>query len=359
MSNFKLPLETVRRLACTVLFASAAMQAVPASEFIYTMAPFPSAHASNIVELRDGDLLASWFGGTAESRPDVAIWSSRFSGGKWSAPTELAREPNIACYNPVIFHTRNGRLWLYYKFGPHPVSWTAARRWSDDEGKTWSPVEHLPAGLYGPIRTTPLVMQDGTVVSGTSVESYHSWAVWIERSTDNGKSWRKIGPVSVLRPMGEQQTAGGADPFAWSDTDGIIQPSIVSLGGRHLRLYACSTSRIGRICISDSTDGGLTWSDARPIDLPNPNSGIDAMTLRDGRVVLVYNHTTEGRTPLNLAVSPDGLHFRMFQTLEDQPGEYSYPSMIQSKAGDLLITYTWNRKRIKFVRVPLIEVPKQ
>ncbi len=341
------------------LFACAFLPAASTSEFIYLTAPFPSVHASNIVELRNGDLLASWFGGTAESKPDVAIWSSRFSGGKWSVPAELAREPNIACYNPVMFHTRDGRLWLYYKFGPHPVSWTAARRWSDDDGKTWSPIEHLPAGLYGPIRTTPLVMQDGTVVSGTSVESYHSWAVWIERSTDNGNTWSKIGPVAVPRPVGSQQTAGGADPVSWSDTDGIIQPSIVSLGGRHLRLYARSTSLIGKICIADSTDGGLSWSDARPIDLPNPNSGIDAVALRDGRVVLVYNHTTNGRTPLNLAISSDGLHFRMFQTLEDQPGEFSYPSMIQGKDGELLITYTWNRKRIRFVRVPLIEVPKQ
>ena len=103
----------------------------------------------------------------------------------------------------------------------------------------------------------------------------------------------------------------------------------------------------------------MHWTAARPIDVPNPNSGIDAVALRDGRVALVYNHTSKGRTPLNLAVSADGEHFRMFQTLEDQPGEYSYPALIQGREGDLHITYTWNRKRIRYVRVPLADVPEK
>jgi predicted neuraminidase len=319
-----------------LLFAAPA----PASEsmFIFTDAPFASAHASNIVELADGDFLASWFGGTAEGKPDVAIWSARLHGGSWSAPVELAREQNIATYNPVMFYTKNHRLWFYYKFGPHPTSWSAARRWSDDNGKTWSPVEHLPAGVTGPIRTKPLVMEDGTVVSGTSVESYGSWAVWIERSTDNGQSWRRIGPITV--PLKE-----------WSGTYGIIQPTVVQMSGKKLRLFARSTKQIGRICIADSDDAGLTWTDARPLDLPNPNSGIDAVHLKDGRFVAVYNDSTTKRTPLVLALSMDGEHFRNFQTLESGEGEFSYPAMIQDRQGNLDITYTWNRKRIKFIRI--------
>jgi predicted neuraminidase len=92
--------------------------------------------------------------------------------------------------------------------------------------------------------------------------------------------------------------------------------------------------------------------------VPNPNSGIDVVRLKDGRIVLVYNNTTTGRTPLNLAVSEDAEHFRMFKTLEDEPGEYSYPAMIQGSDGDLHITYTWNRKRIRYVRIPLAEIPQ-
>lgn len=320
-------------------------------EYIYTEAPFPSAHASTIVELKNGDLLAAWFGGTHENAPDVAIWASRRTAGKWSAPFELIREPNIACWNPVLFHSADGKLWLYYKFGPNARTWTGARLVSTDEARTWSQPEHLPAGLLGPIKDKPLVLPDGTIVSGTSVESYSSWAAWIDRSTDNGKTWTKFGPITV------SPTPQPPPPDGKEHTSGIIQPTIVPLGKNHLRLYARSTPDIGRICIADSFDGGITWTQAHPTDLPNPNSGIDAVALRDGRIVLIFNNTTTGRTPLNLAVSSDGEHFKIFATLEDQPGEYSYPAIIQSKSDDLLITYTWNRKRIRFASVPLANIP--
>jgi predicted neuraminidase len=279
-------------------------------EFVFDRAPFSAAHASTVVELRNGDLISAWFGGTEEGAPDVAIWSSTRKFHGWSRPIELARENGIATYNPVLFHTKDGRLWLYYKFGPHPTSWTGARLFSRDEGKTWSPVEHLPAGLYGAIRAKPLVLDNGTVVSGTSVESYRSWACWIERSTDNGKTFAKVGPIAVapqfVKPV-ESSIAPKELPgsFEWDKTEGIIQPSVVWLGGHNLRFYARSTARTG-----------ATWTQAHPINLPNPNSGIDAVALRDGRIVLIYNHSDKNRTPLNLAVSRDGEHFEMFRVLE-------------------------------------------
>jgi predicted neuraminidase len=336
----------------------------PVKEFVFDRAPFSAAHASTVVELRNGDLMSAWFGGTTEGAPDVAIWSSTRNVHGWSRPIELARENEIATYNPVLFHTKDGRLWLYYKFGPHPTSWTGARRFSRDEGKTWSPVEHLPAGLYGPIRTKPLVLDNGIVVSGTSVESYRSWACWIERSTDNGKTFAKVGPIAVAPQFVKPVESSGvpkeaAALFDWDKTEGIIQPSVVWLGGHNLRFYARSTARTAKICVADSKDDGVTWSQAHPINLPNPNSGIDAVALRDGRIVLIYNHSNKNRTPLNLGMSRDGEHFKMFRVLEQDPGEYSYPALIQGTNGDLHITYTWNRKRIRYVRVPLADVPGQ
>ena len=344
---------------CAVVPGVLAQQA----ENIFATAPFAASHASTVVELKNGDIMSAWFGGTAEGNPDVAIWSARKVSGKWTAPIELVREPDTPSWNPVLFHTKDGRLWLYYKFGPSASTWTAGRKYSDDEGLTWTAAEHLPAGLVGPVRAKPLVLDDGTIVSGSSVEAYLSWAAWIERSTDAGKSWKKIGPITVpvdpsapgVESVIPSQVPGSAD---WKNTFGIIQPSVLSLGGKHLRLYARSTAKVGKICVADSYDDGLTWTQAHPINVPNPNSGLDAVSLRDGRVVLVYNNTTSGRTPLNLAVSADGERFNMFYTLESQPGEYSYPAVIQARNGDLLITYTWNRKTIRFVRFPLSRIPK-
>jgi predicted neuraminidase len=321
------------------------------SEFIFDSAPFPSCHASTLVELANGDLMSAWFGGTGEGKPDVAIWASQRVAGKWAEPVEMIRESQTPCWNPVLFYTKDRRLWLYYKFGTSPSQWTAGRKYSDDHGKSWSAVEHLPAGIYGPIRAKPLVLEDGTIVSGTSVESYRSWSAWIERSTDGGKTFSRIGPITV------PDASRGSDDG--KSNHGLIQPSVISLGGKRLRMYMRSTQDIGRVCVADSTDAGVTWTQARPLDVPNPNSGIDAVALRDGRVVLVYNNTVKGRSPLNLAVSRDAEKFTMFRTLEDAPGEeFSYPSAIQGKDGHLHIVYTWRRKKIRHVKLALADVPR-
>ena len=317
-------------------------------EYVADPSPTRSCHASTIVELKDGSLLSAWFGGKDEGAPDVAIWSVRREHGRWQKPVELAREPNVATYNPVLFHSADGVLWLYYKFGPNPTTWSAARRFSHDEGQSWSPVEHLPAGLYGPIRAKPLVLPDGVILSGTSVESYHSWASWIERSTDNGQTWTKHGPITVPPSPSDGNDKG---------RHGIIQPVVVPIEGKHYRLYARATKDIGRICAADSFDGGLTWTSAHPTSFPNPNSGIDALRLKDGRFVMIYNDSSMLRTPLNLAVSKDGETWRNVATLENAPGEYSYPALIQLASGDLVMTYTWNRKKIRFVQLQLDRVP--
>lgn len=348
----------IKILLLCVLFVSFAYvhAQIIKSEFIFEQAPFQSCHASTVVELPNGDLKAAWFGGSAEGKADVAIWSSITSKGQWSAPVELAREPNVPCWNPVLFYTKDKVLWFYYKYGTHPTSWSAARRYSNDHGASWSVTEYLPAGLYGPIRAKPLVLADGTLVSGTSVESYHQWAVWIERSTDSGKSFAKIGPITVpFNAIRQGQADHSSEKaFDWNQTHGIIQPSIVSLDKKHLRLYARSTAETGKIVVADSYDQGISWTQGRPSTLLNPNSGIDALTLRDGRIALVFNNTIEGRSPLNVAISKDGEHFTMLYTIEDTPGEeFSYPAMIQTKDGLLHITYTWKRTRIKHAVIKL------
>jgi predicted neuraminidase len=319
----------------------------------------PSSHASTLVELKGGDLMAAWFTGSHEGATDVVIRGARFTHGAWTAPIELARADHVPCWNPVLFHTADGRLWLYYKFGPSPDTWAGARKSSDDEGLTWSAEERLPDGILGPIKDKPLILSDGTIVSGSSVE-HGSWTAWIERSSDGGKTWSKFGPITLPASVDGSADNGRTQPgfhLLKRKTGGIIQPTIVQLDSRHLRFYARSKSRAERIAASDSFDAGLTWTVPHFIDLPNPNAGIDAVRLRDGRIVLAFNNSNQQRTPLSLAVSTDAEHFRVFKNLEDEPGEYSYPAIIQASNGDLLLTYTWRRETIKFVRLPLSAIP--
>ncbi len=328
----------IRTLLLSLLFA-VFLAAEPRAEFIYEQAPFPSCHASTILEAKNGDLLASWFGGSREGADDVAIWMSRKTADGWSAPVEMARHEGYPTWNPVLFRSGDGATWLFYKFGRSPREWNGAWRKSLDDGRTWSDWRQFPAGLLGPIKNKPIALPDGTIVSGTSVETDFAWSAWVEVSKDQGRTWSHYGPIT--HP---------------DQPRGVIQPAIVPIPGG-LRMFLRARN-VGKICYADSFDGGRNWSPATSTALPNPNSGIDAVGLADGRIVLIYNHTERGRTPLNAAVSSDyGKTWNSFLALETEPGEYSYPAVIQGADGTVHITYTWKRERIKHVAVPLTDIP--
>lgn len=306
--------------------------------FVFESAPFASAHASTIAETRAG-LVAAWFGGTREGASDVGIWVSRRLGGTWTPPVEVATgvQPDgsrFPTWNPVLFELRKGELALFYKVGPNPREWWGMVRTSSDEGRTWSAARRLPDGILGPIKNKPVRLPDGTIIAPSSTETPDTpstWRVHFERSRDAGETW------SVSRPA-----AGGA-----GGPIDAIQPSI--LMHTDGRLQAIGRTRSGRLFETSSDDRGETWTPVTLTELPNPSAGTDAVTLKDGRHLLVYNHTPKGRTPLNIAITRDGRTWEEVHVLEGGPGEYSYPAVIQTSDGLVHITYTWRRQRIKHV----------
>jgi predicted neuraminidase len=315
--------------------------AILVNEFIYETAPYASAHASTIVETTAHEIVAAWFGGTRERSPDVGIWVSRRTKEGWTPSVEVAnglqpdgtRHPT---WNPVLFQPRGAPLMLFYKVGPSPESWWGMLRTSTDGGRTWSEARRLPDGILGPIKNKPVQLADGTILSPTSTESESEpsrWQVHFERSSDGGTTWTATPPLND------------------GTTVAAIQPSILfreKIGGD--ALLAVGRTRQGKVFSTSSDDGGRTWSALSLIDsLPNPNAGIDAVTLADGRQLIVYNPTTRGRTPLAVATSRDGRRWTRVLTLEDQPGEYSYPAVIQTSDGRVHVTYTWKRQRVKHV----------
>ena len=306
------------------------------AEFIFENVPFASAHASTIADSGKG-LVAAWFGGTREGASDVGIWVSRQTNGRWTQPVEVAtgqqadgtRHP---CWNPVLFQMPDKSLTLFYKVGPSPQTWWGMRRTSRDGGETWSDGRRLPDGILGPIKNKPVRLPDGTIVSPASTETLEKpskWRVHFERSTDGGATW------SVVRPPDRPD----APPID------AIQPSI--LIHPKGRLQAVGRTRSQRVFETWSDDGGKTWSAVTLTVLPNPSAGTDAVTLADGRHLIVYNHTATERTPLNIALSRDGKQWEAGVILESEPGEYSYPAVIQTADGLVHVTYTWKRLRIK------------
>ncbi|RKX33996.1 MAG: sialidase [Verrucomicrobia bacterium] len=335
-------------------------------ELIYALEgrPTPQCHASTIVETPAG-MVAAWFGGTREKNPDVGIWVSRLKDGTWSKPVEVVngvQSPDLRypCWNPVLFQpkkdARKGEdepLMLFYKVGPNPREWWGMLTLSNDGGETWSRPSRLGENaavghLIGPVKNKPIQLTDGAILCPSSSEISDDeneifWAVHFEITRDLGKTWEVIGPIN----------------------DGIefdaIQPSILTTSGGDM-LVLCRT-RQNVVAQSWSRDGGKTWGPLTGTEIPNPNSGTDALTLTDGRQLLVYNHTikkgdkanpatySSGRQELNVALSLDGRTWRPILTLEDdvRGTQFSYPAVIQTIDGKVHVTYTWNRKSIKHV----------
>jgi len=305
--------------------------------FIYNQAQFPQCHASTIVETNNG-LLAAWFGGTHEKNPDVCIYASSIENGHWRTPVLIADgvindSLRYPCWNPVLFKRQNGDIILYYKIGPSPRKWWGVYKISSDEGETWSDENRIPDGLYGPIKNKPETLSDGNILYPTSVETSDKWNIYVEKSNQYLSNWKKI-----------EINNNGFN---------AIQPTILFHGKNKLQMLCRSKNK--KIVETWSEDNGNTWSPIEATSLVNNNSGIDAVTLSNGKQLLICNPVEKGRNKLSLFISEDGKKWKELLILEDQPkGEFSYPAIIQGKDGSIHITYTYNRVKIKYVHLELI-----
>jgi len=311
-------------------------------ELVFTNPPFKECHASTILEPRPGHYMISFFAGTEEGEPDVTIWTAEKSGtGKWSQPVSVADgvlndSTRVPTWNPVLFQSTSGKTFLFYKVGPNPREWWGMVRTSMDSGKTWAAPVRLENNILGPIKNKPIQLADGTIISPSSTETGDDrWNVHMELSTDDGKTWELI-PIDDRNPYK------------------VIQPTVLKYTGDSLQILCRSNQN--RIVEAWSEDHGRTWGNLTTIDVPNPNSGIDAVTLQDGTQLMIYNPTESGkewyngRAQLAVAISTDGKKWEQVMKLENgKKEEFSYPAVIQTSDGRVHITYTFDRKNMKHV----------
>ena len=316
--------------------------------FIEAAPQVPEVHASTITEAADRSLVAAWFGGSREGAEDISIWVSRNVRGNWQPACIVAEGieadgKRYPTWNPVLHTARNGNIYLFYKVGPSPQEWWGKVIVSTDNGRTWGSPQNLPKNILGPIKNKAILLKDGVLLCPSSIEHKNKvWQVRMERTDEALRNWTQTEPIE---DPGKKLNA--------------IQPSILLHPDGRLQALCRTKAR----CLAQtwSTDNGKTWSPLEKTGLYMPNSGMDAVNVRQGGFLLVYNPSSKveaeksktwgKRWPIVVAHSNDGIHWKEILSLDKQPNRqgYAYPAIIQSRDGRVHITYTWNRARIKHI----------
>ena len=314
---------------------------IVSEHLVFDNPPFKACHASTITETKNGDILLACFGGSGEGQRDVAIWAGKIMAGGEVNPQKAADGAvndtlSYPCWNPVLFTKKDGTLVLFYKVGPNPRTWKGLYKLSTDGGLSWSNATNLPIGILGPIKNKPVQLKDGSILCPSSIE------------LDNGR-WH-----AQMEITDETLTHWTSMPIDTASAFDVIQPSILFYGGSHLQILC--RSKQGNVIASRSADNGKSWGRLSKTSLLNPNSGTDAVTLKNGKQLIVYNPDIPGkewfnnRANLKVAISKDGEKWQDILTLEHgTTEEFSYPAVIQTSDGLVHITYTYNRANIKHV----------
>jgi predicted neuraminidase len=340
------------RIAAATTLAPDPLDASPAfnESWITPAGHTGSAHSSAICALPSGDLLAVWYGGSREGAADVALFTARYSekNGGWTAPV-IAMDREIAeneldrmikkVGNAVVFPGAAGTLWMVY-VSVSLGGWSGSAlnvRTSQDEGRTWGESRRLTLNpffnLSSLVRNKPIYAADGRI----GLPVYHEMALKYPQIL-----WLTPGADGALADYRMRSL-----PFQ----PGLIQPALVPLGEDRVLMMLRDRGDERSVHTAYSDDNGWTWSEAQPTELPNPDAAIDALRLRDGRILVVYNHSERDRENLRIAVSRDqGRTWRTGAVIEEaQHKEYSYPNLVEDRRGRIHLTYTWQRERIKHV----------
>lgn len=317
--------------------------------------PTANAHASTVLPLPDGTVLAAWFGGTKEGKSDVDIWVARREENGWCEPQKISYAAKIPHWNPVLFLRENGEICLFFKVGRNIPSWRTFVSVSTDGGKSFGvPYELVKgdvSGGRGPVKNKCIRLESGRVLAPASTEN-RGWNCLVDISDDDGKTWRKTPKIRTER---EAPILNSLNAYT-SNKIPMIQPTLWE--SEKDKVHMLTRTPVGRIYRSDSEDGGETWCEAYATELPNNNSGIDLVKTPDGSLYLLSNPVEENwgeRSPLTLQKSTDnGASWETVLTLEEEKkdSEFAYPA-IEYFDGCLYITYTYERLNVAYWKIEL------
>ena len=314
-------------------------------------------HGSSIVETAGGDLLACWFHGSGErTADDVLVQGARKRKGQdaWCAPFLMADSQDLPDCNPVLFIDPRGTLWLFWiavqnnEWGGSLLKFRTAKEFSEDGPPHWdwqdvihcrpknmekdaigkeSEKDKLKLRLGWMTRLHPIMLSENRMMLGLYSDVFDcSLAAF---TNDWGTTWEFSEPIVGL---------------------GNIQPSFVKKRDGTIVAFMRDNGLPKRIRVADSSDGGMTWSKVRSLEIPNPGSSLECVPLKSGRWVLVCNDTKDGRHLLTAYLSDDeGASWkwkRALEQFEKDQGSASYPSVIQAADDAIHCTYSFTTKAI-------------
>lgn len=324
-------------------------------EMVCNPLPTANAHASTVLPLPDGSVIAAWFGGTKEGKGDVDIWYARRDENGWCEPQKVSYAARIPHWNPVLFLRKNGEICLFFKVGKNIPPWRTFVSVSTDNGKTFGKPYELVAGDRsggrGPVKNKCIRLSDGRILAPLSTEN-RGWNCFVDISFDDGVTWRKSPKVRTER---EAPILNSLNNYTTNKIP-MIQPTLWE--SENGKVHMLTRTPVGRIYRSDSDDYGESWCEAYATDLPNNNSGIDLVKTPDGSLYLLSNPVEENwgeRSPLTLQKSVDnGATWETVLTLEEEKkdSEFAYPA-IEYLDGCLHVTYTYERLNVAYWKIEL------
>lgn len=305
----------------------------------------PYKHPASITELANGDLYLVYYGGEGEYATDTGVFGARLKKGarKWSRPQLVARDPFRSLGNAVVWQAPDGPVWLFYvvRWGD---TWSTSRiqgKVSRDGAKSWSDSFVVSDAEGTMVRGRPVVLSSGEYL----LPIYH----------ETGFDTEIVGPDTTSRFL---RFDPKAKTKAWKPAGiirspkGNLQPAVVELERDHLVAYCRRGGGYdpvtdGYLIRSESRDGGRTWTEGKDSAFPNPNAAVDFLKLRSGRLLLVYNASMNDRTPLTVALSPDGDRTWPYRRdLMSGKGDFAYPYAIQTRDGKIHVIFTTDERTV-------------
>jgi predicted neuraminidase len=303
----------------------------------------PYKHPACLTELTNGDLYLVYYGGPGEYATDTAVFGSRRKKGetRWSAPKVIAKDPFRSVGNAVVWQAPDGLVWLFYvvRFGE---TWSTSRiqvKISRDAAQTWSDPSLLTLEEGMMVRNRPIVLNDGIYLLPAYRETGHDPEL--------------VGPDSTsLFFRFDPKTQTWTESARIRSPQGNIQPAPAQLEGDHLVAYCrrggdYRPETVGYLVRSESFDGGRTWSEGKDSPFPNPNAAVDFLKLQSGHLLLVYNNSMHGRSPLTAALSLDqDKTYPHRRNIAEGPGDFAYPIALQGRDGTIHIVFTSERRSV-------------